>query len=108
MHEEQHTDRRQSERRSIQATVDYMGTEGVVCYAVEDASLGGVRLRLSAPEEPGTAVLLRVRFEGAVLPSFETAGRVIWARQSDPYLVGIQFIDQNVLRSALLRSHLFN
>ena len=101
-------ERRHDDRGTLQATVEYYGTRGVACHEVEDASLGGMRLLLSGPEQPGQQVLLRVRFESTEEDGFDATGRIIWARQVAPYVVGVEFDDPDALRNSLLRRYVYN
>lgn len=95
-------ERRKFERRKINATVEYSGSEGVQCDAVENASIGGFRLRLSAVEQPGTSVTLRVQLLDDSQYSFQTKGIVVWARQAAPYLAGVRFTDLDDDKTARL------
>jgi len=99
-------ERRLHPRGRIEASVDYDGTDGISCQGLEDVSLGGVRLLLSAPETPGTEVRVHVRFASLEPIAFEALGRVVWARQNYPFLVGIRWLNDQAAQSLSLKNHI--
>lgn len=87
-------ERRRFPRVNMFGVVDYVGTEGVRCTGIKNISLGGVRLQISAAERPGTRVKLSLTVADDETP-IHLLGQVVWARQAEPYEVGISFLDMD-------------
>jgi c-di-GMP-binding flagellar brake protein YcgR len=83
-------DRRQHDRKPLTASVVYRGSPGVSSEALTDISLGGARLLLSGCEQPGTDIELAIEFSSGKAVS--APGRIVWARQSAPFEVGVRFL----------------
>lgn len=72
--------------------VQYQGGEGITCLSVKDVSMGGVRLVISRPELPGRRVQLSLYLKESTAV-LELRGQVVWARQAEPFEVGVQFLE---------------
>ena len=90
-------ERRRHPRTSLVGVVDYTGAEGVSCTGIKNIGLGGVRLDLTGRERPGARVQLSIVLAGNEEP-IQVVGQVVWARQSEPYEVGIRFVEVDTSR----------
>lgn len=78
----------------------YRGTDGVDCKEVLDVSADGLRIETNKAESPGARVQVQLKLDEDD-PTRDLEGRVVWARQVEPYEVGIRLVLTGVDRSEL-------
>ncbi len=86
-------ERRHYPRVYCLGVVDYSGLSGVNCLSIKNLSRGGIRLVLDGAEKPGRLVRLRLTINDAA--PFALRGRIVWARQRDPFEIGIRFLEED-------------
>jgi hypothetical protein len=87
-------ERRHHPRLNVVGVVEYEGAAGVRCLEIKNISLGGIRLGISDKERPGGNVRVRITFADSK-ETLDLYGQVVWARQVEPYEVGIRFLVQD-------------
>ena len=97
-------ERRRHPRVALAGVIEYRGAPGARCKEICNVSRGGLRLLVTAREKPGARVELRVALPQ--LKAFSALGQVVWARQSEPYEVGIRFLDLDPDAERTLEQHL--
>lgn len=90
-------ERRRHPRKPLIGVVEYAGADGVSCLEIINISLGGIRLRTTGAERPGQRVELTVKAEGED-QQVHLLGQVVWARQVEPYEVGLSYLDVDLKR----------
>ena len=86
------SERREYPRLDILGVVEYSGGAEVDCSGIKDISRGGIRLVLTGLEPPGSRVRLGITI-GESDARVDMTGQIVWARQVEPYEVGIRFVD---------------
>lgn len=84
-------ERRQYPRFSVMGMVKYEGSAGISCTEIEDISRGGVRLIITGQEKPGTKIKMSVTFAGSD-EVVNVPGQIVWARNKEPYEIGVRFL----------------
>lgn len=85
--------------------MDCGGDSEVSCEAIHDISLGGIRLALSSQQQPGARIKLCFTLSDSD-STMDLSGQIVWARQVEPFVVGIRFHDMDYGQLHSLESYL--